>query len=125
MIVFSMIQFLALLFAVVLYNALGISAFTYRDISLKASRDSGSSVVEFPSGELPHSLPQIFWSRRSPGQIPIFRRYRCLKATGGDKGDGSKKGYRFGDITKSLIGGRVEKITGKSYEFGGKLQKLR
>ena len=48
-----------------------------------------------------------------------------LQATGGDKGDESKKGYRFGDITKSLIGGRVEKITGKSYEFGGKLQKLR
>ena len=45
-----------------------------------------------------------------------------LQATGGDKGDESKKGYRFGDITKSLIGGRVEKITGKSYEFGGKLQ---
>ena len=37
-----------------------------------------------------------------------------------DGGAKSKKeGYRFGDLTKSLIGGSVEKITGKPYEFGG------
>lgn len=36
-----------------------------------------------------------------------------------DGGAKSKKeGYRFGDLTKSLIGGSVEKITGKPYEFG-------
>jgi hypothetical protein len=32
--------------------------------------------------------------------------------------DNKKKGYQFGDITKSLIGSRVEKLTGKPYEFG-------
>ncbi|KAL3807972.1 hypothetical protein ACHAXA_010774 [Cyclostephanos tholiformis] len=36
---------------------------------------------------------------------------------GGDGGRGGG-GYKFGDITKSLIGGSVEKITGKPYEFG-------
>ena len=30
---------------------------------------------------------------------------------GGDSGGGSsKKGYRFGDLTKSLLGGSVEKV---------------
>jgi len=37
---------------------------------------------------------------------------------GGGGNGGKKKGYRFGDLTKSLIGGSVEKITGKPYEFG-------
>ena len=35
-----------------------------------------------------------------------------------------KKGYKFGDITKSLIGSRVEKITGKPYEFGDLSRKI-
>ena len=108
-----MVQFL-LLVIIVLHHAHATSAFTYRDISLKRYRDSGSS-VEFPSGELPHSIPKLFWSK-SPRTI-FNRRYRCLvlQATSGDKGDngsggGGKKGYRFGDITKSLIGGSVEKV---------------
>ncbi|KAL3780306.1 hypothetical protein HJC23_010568 [Cyclotella cryptica] len=29
-----------------------------------------------------------------------------------------RRGYQFGDITKSLIGGHVEKLTGKPYQFG-------
>lgn len=56
----------------------------------------------------------------------IFIQWRCrlliLQATSNNEnsndGSGKKKGYKFGDITKSLIGGSVEKITGKPYEFG-------
>ena len=85
------------------------AAFNYRELTSRTLREATS--FDFPSGELPRSLG-------------IFRGgYRCLvlqATTGGDgKGDGGKKPYRFGDITKSLIGGRVEKITGKPYEFGG------
>lgn len=56
----------------------------------------------------------------------ICIQWRCrlliLQATSNNEnssdGSGKKRGYKFGDITKSLIGGSVEKITGKPYEFG-------
>ncbi|KAL3772546.1 hypothetical protein ACHAWU_006744 [Discostella pseudostelligera] len=104
------------------------SAFTYRDISEKACREkTPHTTVTHASGEddVSLSLPSLFWTKSS-GNI-LRRRYCCLvlQATSGrssdsDKGKdgGGKKGYRFGDITKSLIGGSVEKITGKPYEFG-------
>ena len=55
--------------------------------------------------------------------ISIQWRYSLLilQATSNENsndGSGKKGGYKFGDITKSLIGGSVEKITGKPYEFG-------
>lgn len=104
-----------------LLSALVVSAFTYRDISARAFRENSPCGVDFPPEDLPDSLPSLFWSKNNRN---IFRRYSCLvlQATGGEKGSegssGGKKGYRFGDITKSLIGGSVEKITGKPYEFG-------
>ncbi|KAL7534303.1 hypothetical protein ACHAXR_005778 [Thalassiosira sp. AJA248-18] len=108
----------------ILLCAHSILAFSYRDISAKAYREKISdSSVEFPSDELvPHS-PSLLWSKKNVRYI-FNRRYCCLvlQATSGDNkagGDsGGKKGYRFGDLTKSLIGGSVEKITGKPYEFG-------
>ena len=96
-----------LLILVAALHAHAVVAFTYRELTSRTLREAtsfGDSSVDFPSGEQP-------------------RCYRCLvlqATTGGDgKGDGGKKPYRFGDITKSLIGGRVEKVTGKPYEFGG------
>ena len=93
-------------------------AFTYRDIYAKSLREKGepiNSSVDLPSSgvELPNSLPSIYWSRSNARNAILSSRYRCLvlHATGGDKEGGSgKKGYRFGDITKSLIGGSVEKV---------------
>jgi len=65
--------------------------------------------VEFPSSK---ELP-----RRSC--CFVLLRANSNDKGGGDSGGGSsKKGYRFGDLTKSLLGGSVEKITGKPYEFG-------
>ncbi|KAL7537387.1 hypothetical protein ACHAWF_005745 [Thalassiosira exigua] len=97
-------------------------AFTYRDASAKASSRSEltpptDSSVDFPSDEPPHpSLPSLLWSKHTKFK---HKRYCCLVLSAGKRGDdGGKKGYRFGDITKSLIGGSVEKITGKPYEFG-------
>lgn len=96
------------------------SAFTYRDISEKACREkTPHTTVTHASGEddVSLSLPSLFWTKSS-GNI-LRRRYCCLvlQATSGrssdsDKGKdgGGKKGYRFGDITKSLIGGSVEKV---------------
>jgi len=113
-------------------HAIAISAFTYRDASVKASRDVASSSpvkssVEFLSEEPPaNSLPILL---RSKNIKHVFIRRYCrivLHANSGNSSDGSsdkggsggRKGYRFGDLTKSLIGGSVEKITGKPYEFG-------
>lgn len=104
-----------------------ISAFTYRDISEKASREkSPYTTLTHASGDddVPLSLPTLLWSKRSSrsGSSILNRRYCCLvlqasSSSGGsnnsDKGKndgGGKKGYRFGDITKSLIGGSVERV---------------
>ncbi|KAL9182437.1 hypothetical protein ACHAXT_013089 [Thalassiosira profunda] len=113
-----------LLLLVAALHAHAVVAFTYRELRSRTLREAtsfGESSVDFPSGELPRSLPSLFWSRNNARGI--FRGgYRCLvlqATTGGDgKGGDGKKGYRFGDLTKSLIGGRIEKITGKPYEFG-------
>ena len=97
-------------------NTTFISAFSYRDITAKKYQEHIiNSAIEFPSNHdedhLPSSLPSLFFDvRRS-----IFnRRYCCLvlraSSDDGDKGGRKQKGYRFGDITKSLIGGRVEKV---------------
>lgn len=92
------------------------SAFTYRDISEKASPKKAphKSVTFGPSDDgSPISLPTIF--RTKSGGSILRRRYSCLvlQARGSDegKGGGEKKGYRFGDLTKSLIGGSVEKVS--------------
>jgi len=45
----------------------------------------------------------------------------------GDENQNDKpkqRGYKFGDLTKSIIGSRVEKITGKPYEFGDLSRKI-
>mmetsp|Transcript_6472 Transcript_6472/g.11483 ORF Transcript_6472/g.11483 Transcript_6472/m.11483 type:complete len:367 (+) Transcript_6472:128-1228(+) len=122
-----MVHYNPILLFTLLLNTDNVTAFTYRDASQKASswRENISSSVEFPSEELPQSLPSLHWSKRGNIRIRLRNRYCCLvlrasdnKKGGGDGGGSSKKGYRFGDITKSLIGGSVEKITGKPYEFG-------
>lgn len=110
------------LLALVVLHAGAIAAFTYRDLSAKACRERNAaspadSAVEFPSEDPPPSLPSVLWSpRRNARGIFFGRRYRCLVlragvAGGGDgAGAGKKKGYKFGDFTKSLIGGSVEKV---------------
>ena len=98
------------------------AAFTYRELTSRTLREAtsfGDSSVDLPSGEPPRSLPSLFWSRNNARGI--FRGgYRCLVLQATTGGDGEKRvTYRFGDLTKSLIGGKVQKITGKPYEFGG------
>ena len=98
-------------------NTTFISAFSYRDITAKKYQEHIiNSAIDFPSnhGEdhLLSSLPSLFFDARRS----IFnRRYCCLvlraSSDDGDKGGRKQKGYRFGDITKSLIGGSVEKVT--------------
>ena len=82
-----------------------VSAFsTYRDLSESASPIYSS--VDF----LPHSSPSslLFWS--FTGRYPSLVLHASSDKGSGDGGGGNKKGYRFGDITKSLIGGSVEKV---------------
>ena len=109
-------RLLSLLFTIIilLLNINTISAFSYRDITAKKRYQEHiiNSAIDFPSNDEDHLLPSLpsllFDARRS-----IFnRRYCCLilRSSSGD-GDKKQKGYRFGDITKSLIGGRVEKVT--------------
>ena len=105
-------RLLPLLFFILLLNnnINAISAFSYRDITAKKRYQEHiiNSAIDFPSNDEDHLPSLLFDARRS-----IFnRRYCCLvlRASSGD-GDKKHKGYRFGDITKSLIGGRVEKVT--------------
>lgn len=98
-----------------------ISAFTYHhDISEKAFFRKKSAYTTltnaFVDDDATLSLPTtVFWSKKS--SVDLGRRCCSLVLQAsinsmGDKGnDGDDKtGYRFGDITKSLIGGRVEKV---------------
>ena len=103
------------------------SSFTYLDLTTRTRESSPSSShthVELSSLKrlIPPRTPSIYWSRDS--KLFIFK-WRCrlliLQASSdsnNSNNSGKKKGYRFGDLTKSLIGGSVEKITGKPYEFG-------
>ena len=96
-------------------NTTFISAFSYRDITAKKYQEHIiNSAIDYPSNDEDHllpSLPSLFFDAR---RSILNRRYCCLvlRATShdGDKGGRKQKGYRFGDITKSLIGGRVEKV---------------
>ena len=94
------------------------SAFSYRDITAKKYQEHIiNSAIDYPSNHdedhLPSSLPSLFFDAR---RSILNRRYCCLvlraSSDDGDKGGRRQKGsgYRFGDITKSLIGGSVEKV---------------
>lgn len=99
--------------------------FTYLDLSTRerSATPSHNRIQDLSSEHhsFPLHLPSIYWSKHSIGIFKWRRRLLILQATS-DKNNandsGKKKGYRFGDLTKSLIGGSVEKITGKPYEFG-------
>ena len=97
-------------------NTTFISAFSYRDITAKKYQEHIiNSAIDYPSNDEDHllsSLPSLFFDAR---RNILNRRYCCLvlraSSDDGDKGGRKQKGYRFGDITKSLIGGSVEKVT--------------
>ena len=79
-------------------------------------------VSSFTYLDFPPRIPSISFSKDPSGIFQWRCRLLISQATSGysNNNDDSrkKKGYRFGDLTKSLIGGSVEKITGKPYEFG-------
>lgn len=117
----SSVQLLALVLAIHV-----VSGFTYLDLSTRerSATPSHTRIQDLSSEHhsYPLHLPSIYWSKHSRGIFKWRRRLLILQATS-DKNssnydNGKKKGYRFGDLTKSLIGGSVEKITGKPYEFG-------
>lgn len=97
-----------------------VSGFTYHDLIAREGSSSLSHTRIDQSAKEP-SFPGVDAKRG------ISIQWRCklliLQATSNKENsndDSGKKsgGYKFGDITKSLIGGSVEKITGKPYEFG-------
>jgi len=83
------------------------TAFSYRDLKSRADW----SDLAFVASATEH--PSTQWRYWYDGP-----RYGCVIL----KAEGKKEGYQFGDITKGLakglIGKRVEKLTGKPYEFG-------
>ena len=101
---------LPLLLLVILHAR--VLAFTCRDVS-------GRAALIHSSVDVTHSSQSLFWSNNRERCNNIFTgRYTCSvvlnansdKGIGdGGGGGGKKKGYRFGDLTKSLIGGSVEK----------------
>ncbi|KAK1745833.1 hypothetical protein QTG54_003757 [Skeletonema marinoi] len=115
------IRLLALLLAIHYYF---VSGFTYLDLS-KKERSAYTRIQDLTSEQqsYPPHLPSIYWSKNSRGIFKWRCRLLILQATNSSNSNnnndsGKKKGYRFGDLTKSLIGGSVEKLTGKPYEFG-------
>jgi len=117
----SIIRLLALLLAIHYYF---VSGFTYLDLS-KRERSAYTRIQDLTSEQqsYPPHLPSIYWSKNSRGIFKWRCRLLILQATNSNNTNnnndsGKKKGYRFGDLTKSLIGGSVEKLTGKPYEFG-------
>lgn len=56
----------------------------------------------------------------APPVIPTYHSKTILSS----QNEQRPKGYKFGDITKSLIGSRVEKLTGKPYQFGDLSRKI-
>mmetsp|Transcript_23670 Transcript_23670/g.40347 ORF Transcript_23670/g.40347 Transcript_23670/m.40347 type:complete len:367 (+) Transcript_23670:72-1172(+) len=115
------IRLLALQLAIHCYF---VSGFTYLDLS-KRERSAYTRIQDLTSEQQSYSphLPSIYWSKNSKGIFKWRCRLLILQATNSSNNNnnndsGKKKGYRFGDLTKSLIGGSVEKITGKPYEFG-------
>jgi len=103
-----------------------VSGFTYLDLSKRERTLSPSHtrIQDLTSEQqsYPPHLPSIYWSKNSKGIFKWRCRLLILQATNSSNNNnndsGKKKGYRFGDLTKSLIGGSVEKLTGKPYEFG-------
>ena len=103
-----------------------VSGFTYLDLSTKerSASPSHTRIQDLSSKHhaFPPRLPSIYWSKNSRSIFKWRSRLLILQATSdnnnNDSDSGKKKGYRFGDLTKSIIGGSVEKITGKPYEFG-------
>jgi len=113
------IRLLALLLAIHYYF---VSGFTYLDLS-KRERSAYTRIQDLTSEQHSYSphLPSIYWSKNSKGIFKWRCRLLILQATNSNNSNndnGKKKGYRFGNLTKSLIGGSVEKLTGKPYEFG-------
>jgi hypothetical protein len=103
-----------------------ISGFTYLDLITRqrSASPTKTRIKDLSSDEplLPQT-PSVYWSKDARAMFQWRCRLVILQATSGSNNrnsddSGKKKGYRFGDLTKSLIGGSVEKITGKPYEFG-------
>ncbi len=99
-------QHLPLLLLVILHAR--VSAFTCRDVSGRAS-------LIHSSVDVPYSFRSLFWSNnraRCNGRYscPVELHASSDKGRGDGAGGVGKKGYRFGDLTKSLIGGSVEKV---------------
>ena len=119
----SSIRLLALLLLAVRSGF--VSGFTYLDLSTKERSASPSHTrIQDLSSEhhsFPPRLPSIYWSKNSRNIFKWRSRLLILQATSDSNNNndsGRKKGYRFGDFTKSIIGGSVERITGKPYQFG-------
>lgn len=111
-----------------LFLLLPVSGFTsYLDLTTarQCSSSSSSSTAHPTRIPFPPHTPSIFWSKKDARGIFQWKcRLLVLQATSNNKtsniddSSGKKKTYKFGDFTKSLIGGSVEKMTGKPYEFG-------
>ena len=108
------IPLLVLLLSIIITPTI-ILAFTYRDITAKANQKHLIiSEIDFPT-----ELEVDVSSTLLPAKTLYYdarnrlsgRRYRCLVLRASSGSDEEKKGYRFGDITKSLIGKRVEKVS--------------
>jgi hypothetical protein len=123
-----MLLLLLLLQVILLLHVQIVLGFTYHDLIARERSSSLSHTRIDQSAKEPSfpPPPSLFWSKGA--KRGFFIQWRCrlliLQATSNNENsnDGSGKrtsgGYKFGDITKSLIGGSVEKITGKPYEFG-------
>ena len=111
------IPLLLLLLLSIIITPTIILAFTYRDITAKANQKHLIiSEIDFPT-----ELEVDVSSTLLPAKTLYYdarnrlsgRRYRCLVLRASSGSDEEKKGYQFGDITKSLIGRRVEKVSYK------------
>ena len=110
----AMRQRLLLLVLTIVYGHT-VSTFTYRDISEKAREKSTYTTLTHASvdDDVPLSLPTLFSPKSS--RRNLSRRYCCLVLQANSRGDkendaDGKKGYQFGDFTRSIIGGSIERV---------------
>ena len=111
------IPLLLLLLLSIIITPTIISAFTYRDITAKANQKHLIiSEIDFPTElevDVSSTLLPVKTLYYDARNRLSGRRYRCLVLRASSGSDEEKKGYQFGDITKSLIGRRVEKVSYK------------